>query len=85
MPSNRSALLLETMNRGVTIVFKMLPLLAANPFGVRQFTHDRKQRGSYTIPAGGSLVFRYRVVIHHGDPVQARVADAYRRFAADEQ
>jgi hypothetical protein len=34
---------------------------------------------------GSSLVFRHRVVIHHGDPVQARVADAYRRFAADEQ
>jgi methane monooxygenase PmoA-like len=57
-------------------------LLAANPFGAREFTHDRKQRGSYTIPAGSSLVFRYGVIIHHGDPIQARVADAYRRFAA---
>jgi methane monooxygenase PmoA-like len=56
-------------------------LLAANPFGVRQFTHDRKQRGSYTIPAGGSLVFRYRVVIHHGDPAEAHLADAYQQFA----
>ena len=56
-------------------------LLAANPFGIRQFTHDSKQRGSYTIPAGDSLVFRYRVVIHHGDPVQADIAEAYRRFA----
>jgi len=57
-------------------------LLAANPFGVRPFTGDRRQNGRYAIPAGESLVFRYRVVIHHGDPLQAQVAEAYRRFAA---
>ena len=57
-------------------------LLAANPFGVKPFTGDRRQNGRYDIPAGGSLVFRYRVVIHHGNPFQAGVAEAYRRFAA---
>jgi methane monooxygenase PmoA-like len=57
-------------------------LLAANPFGVRQFTRDRRQNGSYAIPAGSALTLRYRVLIHHGDPVRAQVAEAYRQFAA---
>jgi len=59
-------------------------LLAANPFGLRKFTHDRHQDGSYVIPAGGALTLRYRVFIHHGDFLQARLADAYRQYAAEE-
>jgi len=57
-------------------------LLAANPFGLKQFTRDRRQNGRYVISGGESLVFRYRVFIHHGDPVQAQAAEAYRQFAA---
>jgi hypothetical protein len=57
-------------------------LLAANPFGVKQFTGDRRQTWTHAIPAGEALVLRYRVLIHHGDPVQAQVAEAYRQFAA---
>ena len=56
-------------------------LLAVNPFGLKSFTHDRHQDGSYTIPAGGSLTLRYRVFIHHGDPQQAGVGKAYRHYA----
>jgi hypothetical protein len=59
-------------------------LLAANPFGVRPFTGDRRQDGRYDIPAGGALIFRYRVLIHHGNPFQAGVAEAYQRFAAQQ-
>jgi hypothetical protein len=59
-------------------------LLAANPFGLKEFTRDRKQDGSYAIPAGGSLTLRYRVFIHRGDFEQAHVADAYGRYAAAE-
>ena len=58
-------------------------LLAANPFGLRQFTGDRRQDGRYAIPAGGSLTFRYRVFIHHGNPTEAGVAEAYRQFASE--
>jgi hypothetical protein len=57
-------------------------LLAANPFGLKQFTGDRHQDGKYAIPSGGWLVFRFRVLIHHGNPSQAGVAEAYRQFAA---
>jgi len=56
-------------------------LLAANPFGLTHFTGNRRQTGTYTIPVGGSLVLRYRVLIHHGDPVQAGLPEAYLRFA----
>jgi hypothetical protein len=55
-------------------------LLAANPFGLKEFTHNRLQDGSYVIQAGDSLPLRYRVLIHHGDFEQADVADAYRRY-----
>ena len=57
-------------------------LFAANPFGIKEFTRDAQQDGSYTIPAGGSLVLRYRVLIHHGDYRQAKVAQAYQDYAA---
>ena len=57
-------------------------LFAANPFGIKEFAPGLKQDGSYTIPAGESLTFRYRVLIHHGDYKEARVADAYRQYAA---
>jgi hypothetical protein len=55
-------------------------LFAANPFGIKEFTHNRQQDGSYTIPANESLTLRYRVFIHHGDYRQARVAEAYRQY-----
>ncbi|MGH9469428.1 MAG: PmoA family protein [Terriglobia bacterium] len=59
-------------------------LFAANPFGIREFTKDPGKNGSYTIPPGRSLTFRYRVFIHHGDYKQAHVAEAYQRYAAEE-
>jgi hypothetical protein len=56
-------------------------LFAANPFGERDFYNDPKRDGSLTIPAGGSLTFRYRVLIHEGDAAAARVAEAWTRYA----
>lgn len=58
-------------------------LLAANAFGAREFTGDEKQNGTIVIPAGKSLRFRHRVVIHPGDAAAARVEELYRRFAAE--
>ena len=57
-------------------------LFAANPLGVKEFTRDPTQDGSYTIPAGESLLFRYRVLIHDGDYKDARVAEKYEQYAA---
>ena len=57
-------------------------LFAANPFGIKEFTRDPSQDGSYTIPAGESLTFRYRVVIHEGDYKDAKIAEKYQEYAA---
>ncbi len=58
-------------------------LFAANPFGLRDFTRDPNQDGSWTIPEHKSLTFRYRVIIHHGDYREARIAEAYQKYAAE--
>jgi hypothetical protein len=59
-------------------------LFAANPFGIREFTNDPNKDGSWTIKQGHSLVFQYRVFIHHGNYVQARVAQAYAKYAGSQ-
>jgi hypothetical protein len=41
-------------------------LCSANPFGERDFEKDKTRDGSVPVPAGGSLDFRYRVLIHPG-------------------
>lgn len=56
-------------------------LFAVNPFGEHDFYNDPKRDGSVTIPAGQSLTLRYRVLIHHGDAAEAKVAEAYERYA----
>ena len=56
-------------------------LFAVNPFGEHDFYNDPKRDGSITIAKGDSLTFRYRVVIHHGDAAEAKIAEAYSRYA----
>jgi len=57
-------------------------LLAANPFGLSYFYADPKQNGAYTLPAGKSIRFRYRVLIHEGSYKDAQVAVKYGAYAA---
>ena len=59
-------------------------LLAANPFGLRAFSGDKNQDGSWTIPEGQSLLFRYRVVIYDGEFTSAQLAEMYTRYASEE-
>lgn len=56
-------------------------LFAVNPFGEHDFHNDKSRDGSITIPPGGSLTFRYRVLIHQGDAREAKAAEAYERYA----
>ncbi len=51
-------------------------LMTANPFGLSFFV-DRNADGSYTLPAGGRLRFRYRIYVHAGDATQGRVREKY--------
>jgi hypothetical protein len=57
-------------------------LFAANPFGIKEFSRDPSQDGSYTIPARESVRFRYRVLIHDGNYKDARVTEKYQQYAA---
>ena len=60
-------------------------LFAANPFGQHEFEKLANQHaGDLTIPAGGSVTFRYRILLHTGNAKEARVAERYEEFAADE-
>lgn len=56
-------------------------LLAANPFGLREFTKDPAQDGSWTIPEGKSLLFAYRLLISDGTLTAAQVADLYQQYS----
>ncbi|MCS6951390.1 MAG: PmoA family protein [Bryobacteraceae bacterium] len=56
-------------------------LFAANIFGLRDFLRDRTQDGSLTLAPGQWLRFRYRVVIHPGDPGTAGIAQLYAAYA----
>jgi hypothetical protein len=57
-------------------------LFAANPFGIREFTRDPAKDGSWTVPEGKSVTFRYRVLIHEGDFGPAAIGAAYNKYAA---
>jgi hypothetical protein len=57
-------------------------LCAANIFGAHDFMNDKAQDASITLAPGEKLRFRYRVVIHPGDPNGAGIAAIHREFAA---
>jgi hypothetical protein len=56
-------------------------LFAANPFGLNAFTNGKTADGSYTIPAGGKITFRYRILLHEGTTEEAKIAEAYSKYA----
>jgi hypothetical protein len=58
-------------------------LFAANPFGAREFTGDPKQDGSWTVPEGESVTFRYRVLIHEGAFGADEIRAAYESYASE--
>lgn len=55
-------------------------LFAANPFGWKDF--GKGESGQHVIPAGGSLRFRYRVILHDGDAAAARIPEAFEAYKA---
>ena len=58
-------------------------LFAANPFGVHDFEKKPAGTGNMLIPAGKSVTFRYRIVLHEGDEKQADIATLYKTFATE--
>ena len=57
-------------------------LLAANPFGVHDFEKQPAGTGTLTVPVGGSLTLRYRVLLHGAGWDAAKLDTAWRDFAA---
>lgn len=55
-------------------------LCAANPFGLKYFTNDKKNVGDLTIKNGESLTFKYRLVFHNGSPKDAKVEDLHKKW-----
>ena len=59
-------------------------LASANPFAARSFSVNDAEDGSYTIPDGEAIAFRYRVVIHEGDVTVDDIEKMYRDFASSQ-
>jgi len=59
-------------------------LFAANPFGQHDFEKlSDPHAGDLKIPAGQSVTFRYRVVLHDGDERQGRIAERYADYVKE--
>lgn len=56
-------------------------LLAANPFGLHDFTGAPKGTGDFTLPAGDSLSLRYLMVFHKGDTATAGIEKRWQQWA----
>jgi hypothetical protein len=54
-------------------------LFAANPFGWHDF--GRSDPGDYTVPAGQSIRFAYRVILHEGDTESIGVPQLFAAYA----
>lgn len=53
-------------------------LCAANAFGLKYFTGNKKNTGDITLKSGESLSFSYRLVFHKGDPKTAKVETIFK-------
>jgi len=56
-------------------------LVAANPFGLHDFTKAPAGAGDHVIPAGGTLALRYLFVFHRGDAEAAKIEARWQRWA----
>ncbi len=57
-------------------------LFAANPFGIHDFERGQAPNaGEHTIPAGGSLTFRYRLFFHKGTAADADIASVWAAYS----
>ncbi len=57
-------------------------LFAANPFGVHDFEKAEKGTGDWTIPAGGELRLRYRLLFHDGEVSSEQLDAELGRYGA---
>jgi hypothetical protein len=60
-------------------------LFTANPCGVGDFTGGPKDAGDHTLQAGESFTLNYRFLVHPGNEQEAKIADAFARYAQVEK
>ena len=59
-------------------------LFAANPFGQHDFEHlSDPHAGDFKLPAGQSVTFRYRVVLHPGNEQTGQIAQRYADYVKE--
>lgn len=59
-------------------------LFAANPFCEKEMDKNQPSgAGDFTLKAGQSVTFRYRILVHEGDAAAAKVTDRYQAFTQD--
>jgi len=58
--------------------------VAACPLGRHTFDGEAPGTGDLTIPAGQSVRFRYRLVLHEGDPTEAGIEAMWQAYADTE-
>jgi len=58
-------------------------LFAANPFGLHDFLKSPTVNGSLTLDRGESFELFYRVIFHKGDAQQAKISEAFERYASE--
>jgi len=56
-------------------------LFSANPFAHSYYKASHLQDGSFSVPVGGALTFRYRVYFHRGDRRRGDVAGKWNDYA----
>jgi len=58
-------------------------LFAANPLAEEGFPASDRKQGPYTIKQDDTLTLRFRTLFHRGDQKQAKIAEAYAKYAAE--
>lgn len=56
-------------------------LFCANPFGYSFFKSTKETDGKHTIPSGGTMTLRYRVLLHKGNEKEGGVAEAFADYS----
>ncbi len=56
-------------------------LFAANPFGLREFTGDKRAAGAAKLPADETMTLHYRVLFHRGDEREAKLSERFSDYS----
>ena len=58
-------------------------LFAANPLAEEGFPESDRKQGATTIKQGDTLTLRFRTLFHRGDQQQAKIVEAYAKYAEE--